>query len=465
MPPREVSSQPQPSPSIPRIAPERAEVTRRRDLKSRLPTLSVPVWCVLIAAAAGTIILWVLGQSGAELYVRDAAEYNQYALNLIHHGVFSNDAVAPFYPGVTRTPGYPGFLAFLHLIAESGLLVQIVQYGLVALTAVFVYRIGLEVADGRVATIGALLCVTYLPLLWFAARVAPEVLTSALLTLAILLLLKARNRPSGRLWVAIGLTFAAAAYVRPEIAGLGACAVLALYLAGEGSRLSRGRLVPPLAVLAAMLVALAPWMARNTHVAHRFVPFDSYLGADLIASAGQYSGSFGFQTTQAEWVQLEALTNRISARVASSHPTASEQAAADTALVEEARHIVSRLPLSTIVKSLPRRIATLWGTADEFPREESWSSVVNLISWAQYVGLFLLVLAGMFIRRRRLLREWPLWLAVPYFTLLHLISHVESRYSLTARPALIVYAAIAVSALLGRFTRTRAQGRSAEPAV
>jgi 4-amino-4-deoxy-L-arabinose transferase-like glycosyltransferase len=422
---------------------------------------STLLWCGLLVAAAGTIILWALGQSGAELYVRDAAEYNQYALNLVRHGVFSNDYEAPFYPGVTRTPGYPGFLAFLHLIAmHSSLLVQIVQFALVALTAGLVYLIGLQVADRRTASISALLSATYLPLLWFAARVGPEVLTTALLTLAILLLLKAIAKPSWKLWVAIGLTFAAGAYVRPEIAGLGALAVGLIFLTGEGAWRSRARLAPALAILAAMLLALAPWMVRNTHVAHRFVPFDTYLGADLIASAGQYAGTFGYQTTQSQWLHLEAETNRISATVESAHPTAAEQAAADTALTEESRRIVSRLPVSTILKSLPRRLATLWGTADEYPSNQSWSKVVGVLGYLQYGALFVLVLAGMFIRRRTLLREWPLWLAVPYFTVLHLISHVESRYSLTARPAIIVYAGFALALLIGRM-RPRLSARVA----
>lgn len=432
-------------------------------VKNTFGAIGTRTWCVLLVAAAGAAILWGLGQSRAALYVGDAEEYNQYALNLIRHGVFSSDAAAPFYPGVTRTPGYPAFLAFFHLITmHSGLLVQIAQFALVAVIMWLVYGIALEVSDIRVARISAVLSATYLPFLWFAPRVGPEVLASALVTLAILLLIKARKRPSARMWIGVGLTLAAAAYVRPEIAGLGVVIGLGVLLTGEGGYRTRSRLLPPALVLAAMLLALAPWMIRNTSVAHSFVPFDSYLGEDLIASADQYAGTFGYQTSEAEWVRLNAQTAAIARPVESQHPTAREQVAADTALTREARNIISHVPPGTILRSLPHRLATLWGTADEYPSGRSWSSLAGLLGWLQYGLMLVLVLAGVVMRRRHLLQEWPLWVAVPYFTALHLVSHVESRYSLTARPALLVYAAIAAAVVLERISRAWHNGPSVD---
>jgi 4-amino-4-deoxy-L-arabinose transferase-like glycosyltransferase len=424
--------------------------------KNTLGAITTRTWCVLFVAAAGVVILWGLGQSQVPLYVRDAAEYNQYALNLIHHGVFSNEASAPFYPGVTRTPGYPAFLAFLHVIATpSGLPVQIAQFALLALIVWLVYAIALEVADVSAARISAVLTATYLPLLWFAARIGPEILATLFVTLAILLLLRARERSSPGSWVAIGLTLAAGTYVRPEIGGLGLVIALAVLVTGKGGYRSRSRLLPPAIVLSTMLLALSPWMIRNTTVAHRFVPLDSYLGADLIASADQYAGTFGYQTTQGQWVRLEAQTNAIAARVESSHPTAAEQVAANTALTRAAREIMSHQSLGKILKSLPHRLATLWGTADQYPSGRSWSTLAAAIGWLQYVALVLLVAIGVVTRRRSLVHEWPLWIAVPYFTLLHLVSHVESRYSLTARPALLVYAGIATTVLARRAVSAR----------
>jgi len=431
-----------------------------RATKNALGAMSTRAWCAVLVPAAGAVILWGLGQSRVPLYVRDAAEYNKYALSLFRHGVFSNDASAPFYPGVTRTPGYPAFLAALHLIAtHPGLLVQIVQFALLAVIVWLVYGIALEVADVRAARISAVLSATYLPLLWFAALVEPEVLASMLVTLAIFLLIKARKRPSLRLWIAVGLTLAAGAYVRPEIAGLGVVMGLGLLLTGKGSYWSRSRLLPPAIVLAAMLLALAPWTIRNANVAHSFVPLDTYLGGDLLASADQYAGTFGFHASEAEWDRLNAQVSAIAARVQSQHPTAPEQVAANVALTREARNIISHVSLGTILKSLPRRLVSLWGVADEHPEGRSWSTLAALIGYVQYGVLLVLTVAGIVMHRRLLVREWPLWVAVPYYTVEHLVSHVEPRYSLAARPALLVYAGIAAAVLLGRMANARRDGR------
>jgi len=436
-----------------------------RGLRNIFGAIKAPVWCALFVVAAGTAILWGgLGPSRADLYFGDAEEYNQYALNLVRHGVFSNDVSPPFYPGVTRTPGYPAFLALLHLIAmHSGLLVQIVQFALVAVIVWLVYGIALEVADVRAARISAALAATYLPLLWFAARIGPEVPASALVTLAIFLLIKATRRPSVRLWIAVGLTLAAGAYVRPEIAGLGVVVGLGVLLTGKGAYRSRSRLLPPAIVLAAMVLALAPWMIRNTSVAHSFVPFDTDLGEDVTASADQYAGTFGYQTTNAEWVRFHVQTRAITREVESQHPTAREQLAGDTALTRQARNIISHVPLGTILKSLPHRLATLWGTADQYTEGRSWSALAGLLGWVQYGLLLVLTLAGIVMHRRRLVQEWPLWVAVPYFTVLHLVSHVESRYSLAARPALLVYAGIASAVVLARVAHAWRSGPSVHP--
>ncbi len=54
----------------------------------------------------------------------------------------------------------------------------------------------------------------------------------------------------------------------------------------------------------------------------------------------------------------------------------------------------------------------------------------------------MLVLIGAVGSRGTLLRNWPLWVVAVYLSLLHVIFNVEGRYSVPARPALMVFAAI-----------------------
>ena len=192
------------------------------------------------------------------------------------------------YPG-SRERRLPGFLAVLHWSpCTLGCSCGSCSLPLLAVIVWLVDGIALEVAEVRAREASALSCApTYLPLLWYAARVAPEILASALVTLAIFLLDQSQEETvaaavdRGRAHACGG----ACAYA--EIAGLGVVMGLGLLLTGKGSYWSRSRLLPPAIVLAAMTLALAPWTIRNANVAHSFVPFDTYLGVDLIASADQ----------------------------------------------------------------------------------------------------------------------------------------------------------------------------------
>jgi 4-amino-4-deoxy-L-arabinose transferase-like glycosyltransferase len=432
-------------------------------------------WCTFIVAAEAVLILWPLGQSQGSLLGVDGADYNQYALNLVRHGVFSNAVSAPFYPGVTRTPGYPAFLALIHLIGlHFTQLTRLAQFALVAVLGCLVYGIALELADVRSARISAALIVTYLPFLWYATHALTEVLASVLATLLVFLLVKARKRPTSvRLWIAVGLTLAAGAYVRPEVAGLGVLVALGVLLTGRGRYVSRSRLLPPAIVLATMVVALAPWMIRNVSVAHSFVPLDASSGYDLLASADQYAGTIHYEITDADWtrfnvqanaiiarVEPKDLANAITLRVEPKYPTAREQVAANNALTRQALKIMSHLSVGTVLKGVPRRLAYLWGTADVYPQGRSWSTVAHRLAQLQYALLVVLILAGIVMRRRLLAKEWPLWIIAAYLTVLHLVSHVEARYTLPARAPLFVYAGVAVAAVVGWIGRATAQSSS-----
>jgi hypothetical protein len=162
------------------------------------------------------------------------------------------------------------------------------------------------------------------------------------------------------LWIAVGLTLAAGAYVRPEIAGLGVLVALGVLLTGRGRYVSRSRLLPPAIVLATMVVALAPWMIRNVSVAHSFVPLDASSGYDLLASADQYAGTIHYEITDADWTRFNAQANAIIARVEPKYPTAREQVAANNALTRQALRIMSHLSVGMVLKGVPRRLAYLW---------------------------------------------------------------------------------------------------------
>jgi hypothetical protein len=185
----------------------------------------------------------------------------------------------------------------------------------------------------------------------------------------------------------------------------------------------------------------------------------------LIASADQYAGTISDEFTVADWRKWFAQVMPIVARVNANDSafvkfgllgsgfTAPEQVAVDQAFTRRALTIVSHLSAATIVGSIPRRLAYLWGTADPYPPGRTWSRVAHGLAQLQYGLLLVLMFVGIAVRRGRFRRDWPVWIVAAYLTALHLVSHVEGRYTLPARPALFMYVGVAVAAIVGWIRR------------
>jgi hypothetical protein len=160
-------------------------------------------------------------------------------------------------------------------------------------------------------------------------------------------------------------------------------------------------------------------------------------GASLWASAEQYAGHVSYKFTAADWHRFLRSAAAVATSDASRLP-ARQQVAVDDAYRHQATREFRGLSVGQIVRSLPKRLAYLWGTADSPP---VGYRIAHRIGQAQYAILVALVIAGLVLRRRRLLAEWPLWITAIYLTCLHLVFHVEGRYTLPARPLLLIYAA------------------------
>ncbi len=411
------------------------------------------------------------GQAGVPIVGGDGPEYNLYALNLVQHGAFSLSTSAPYLPGITRTPGYPAFLALLHLIdLHSVFLVRLVQLALVAVTAWLVYVVASRFIDRRTGAIAAIMCATFSPLLWFATQHMTEVLATFCATLLILTVLIARARRSSWWWALVGLVLAASSYVRPEYAGLAVPLTLSAVRAGSGGYRSARRWLPAAMSLLTFLAALAPWTIRNLSEAHELVPLDAGSGVSLYASAEQYAGRFPYEhPTAQDWTRFysQVYTARFFQRYKRNDVRA--QVALNSNLTHQALSLLRQLPVSAILKSLPRRIVYMWGPSDSTPPHHRLSSLMHKLGIIYWGILALLILVGMILRRRTLLADWPLWIFAAYMTVVHVVYHVEARYTLPARPLLLAYAALAVVAVFDRVTGGRARGggrvRRQAPAV
>jgi len=415
--------------------------------------------CLLVAAVEAFAVLVVLGVNGPKILGGDGPGYEVLAQNLVHHGVFSGVDQAPYPASVFRSPGYPAIIAALEWLGlGSTVMVRVVQFALLALTGWVVGLIALHVAGRRTAIVAAVLCTTYLPLVWLSTYQLTEVSTGLTGAVLVLLLLKARDaeKPSPLLWAAAGLTLAVGAYIRPSFMLLIAPVAALAVLTGRGGWRSRTRWLGPVIMSAVFVAALLPWTARNLALTDRVIPLSAASGISLYASAAQYAGDISYKFSDADWTAFADKSERALRAGAEQPPGWERELAVDDAYAEQARETAGRLSAGHVLGSIPKREAYLWSPADYPPPGPSYT-LLHRLGQLQYVALGLLVLVGLVLRRRSLLGDWPLWVGAVYLALLHLVFHVESRYSVPARPVLLVIAAFAAVTAVDRL---RARERS-----
>jgi membrane protein implicated in regulation of membrane protease activity len=413
---------------------------------------SILLLCLAIASVEAFVVLVVLGVNGREILGGDGPGYEVMAQNLIHHGVFSGVDQAPYPASVYRSPGYPAIIAALELVGlGSTVTVRVVQFALLGLTGWVVGLIALGVAGRRTAVVAAVLCTTYLPFVWLSTYQLTEVSAGLAGAVLVLLLLKARDAepPSPLLWAAAGLTLAVGAYIRPSFMLLVAPVAALAVLTGRGGWGSRARWIGPVIMSAVFVAVLLPWTARNLALTDRLIPLSAASGGSLYASAAQYNGDISYQFNDADWQAFAAQSEDV-VRVGDEYPPGwQRELALDDAYREQGKELAGELSANQVLGSIPKREAYLWSPAD-YPPPGSSYTLLHRLGQLQYLALGLLLVVGLVLRRRRLLADWPLWIGAAYLAVLHLVFHIESRYSVPARAVLLVIAAWAAVTVVDR---------------
>jgi hypothetical protein len=219
----------------------------------------------------------------------DTPWYEELARNWLKYGVYGLFSNGHLYPSDVRMPGYPGFLAFIYSLGGTGRNPVLVAQAFIDLaTCVLAVCIAWRLAAGasepvrtRIA-IAALWLAALCPFTAnYAAVPLTEVLTIFLTTLAVLIFLhpfayqldlmqkRANLLRSVWTWFLGGLVVGLGTLVRPETPLLLVAALLVYWLRWWRP-LNWGKLtVATLWTILGVLVALAPWAARNAHTLGR----------------------------------------------------------------------------------------------------------------------------------------------------------------------------------------------------
>lgn len=413
------------------------------------------IWliCFALVAVEAVLVLGLAGQGSRGVLGGDGHEYERYAANLVDHLAYSTAPTAPFQPSLFRTPGYPLFLAIFRLLTPNSLLVvRIAQFALLGLTAILVYRVSLFASSRWVALVSAIMCATFLPLIWLATYQLTEILATFLAVSVVLLIFIARGRSDrpGAItrYGVLGIAIGALALVRPEDALLVVPVAIGLFFSHrDTARIIRLRQAGVL--LVGFVLVMAPWTIRNAIVSGHFVPLGANSGQNLYVSAQQYAGRVSYAGTPADYRLLYAPHGLFAQITGHTSPYAGPlggariELAANTAIQSAAWRVFKTLGIGQIVRSVPSRIAHLWGTGDFPPPRRSFTTAAHRIAVLQWALIIALAAFGVLLSvRGRRFDLWPLALFPAYTTLVHILFNAEARYTIPDRPFVIIFASI-----------------------
>jgi 4-amino-4-deoxy-L-arabinose transferase-like glycosyltransferase len=377
----------------------------------------------------------------------DGPTYDALATNLLDYGSFSLDPLKPDEPTVTRTPGYPGLLVLIYgLAGRSAFAVRAVQFLLLVVGAWALYRASIHLVGRPASAVAGVLFATYQPFVFMATFHLTETMATCLACVTAWVVVTAGRTPG--LYLGAGSLLGLLALTRPSFAFFPFVLIGAVLL-GFRPLPFRQRIRAGVYILAGFSVVVLPWTARNYAVSGRLVPLGTGSGWGLYLSAQQYTGEISYRVDRDEWRSIIAeydarqRRGRSTAQAETGWPSAypvsvrAELEVDREFTVDAAEKFRSARP-TTVLRSVPIRIAYLWSPADFSP----WTTgAYHRFVQGWHIALVAFAVLGLWICNRRQ-PAYFVFLAFPvYLTALHLVFHIEPRYSFPARPFVLAFAA------------------------
>jgi 4-amino-4-deoxy-L-arabinose transferase-like glycosyltransferase len=431
----------------------------------RIPYFDLGI--VALAVLIGFVILFVFGEAGRVMQTGDAPLYVRLATNLIRYGVLSGSFGPPIEPSLYRLPGYPVFLTiFFWMFGGSHLAVKIIQFVLFGLIAVLIrHGVLMRTKDDRTAKLASVLVVVHLPLIFFIPLIQTEALTTFLAVLAMVVLQYCKDTPPRVFrFLSVGILVGMLSMVRPSFSLLVIPVIILLAL--EKSFLGpskdwKRRLFASSMVIVGFSLLMGPWLARNYVISGRLL-LSSAGSESFYWSIRQYKGETNYNLWQ-QWetqyfpslkakeiVADEEIRNSIDAGTLSAPASVTRELSIDSQWRADAKAEMADLTVWQVISRIPRRVLALW--APSYIHAPSWL-YVPVIQRTPEVQIWLMIggaLFGLWARRRELVREWPLWIVPIYLTAIHMIFHLETRYSIPGHPFLLIFAAVGMMWILDK---------------
>ncbi|MFL5843310.1 MAG: ArnT family glycosyltransferase [Solirubrobacteraceae bacterium] len=402
------------------------------------------LWGTLLLALSLRLVLLLLTPGYRPF--GDPSDYDQLARSLVDHHQYTSSAYAALGSATAyRPPAYPYFLAGVYEIFGQAWTAGRIAGAVLGTGTVFlVWELARRVAGQDVARWAGLVAALAPPLAWTSTGLVSENLYLPLLLGAVLLILRHRARPAGRLPILAGLVLGAVVLTRSN-----AIVVLVPLLAGIWP--ARRRWQDAGLLLAGFVIALVPWTIRNAVVMDTFAPLGTQSGISMAgvlnegATGSAYYGVWRppdkvaalapyVRRPDIDETRLDSKLRHLALDFAGDHPSY---------LLHVTYHHVWQLLELRDVRITSSNSQREFGMPTGFARKTSRGGALLLMA---------LALAGAFTlaARRRLWRREHVWLwAVPVLVTVTLLPLVGApRYRLSLDPFLCVFAGAALLAVV-----------------
>ena len=407
------------------------------------------LWPILLLAFILRVVFFKFSQDSPffEPALLDAKYYHEWALR-VARGDFGNGV---FY----GLPLYPYFLGLVYNLFHNSLVAaKFVQIFLGVGTVYFVYGIGREIANEKIAVLSALLAAVYGPLIFHEALMIPEALGVPLYTAAFYMTLRFIQSPSkkagGQLGVLLGLAL------------LTKAGILLFVLLGIGHQLFLARAAgrakaPILFCLTAFALVIAPVTAHNVFAGKDFVWLTSHSGFNFyVGNNEKAEGVFTAPEGTGTNVDSQIEDSKAVAERESGHslkPSEVSRYWSDKAWVFIRQHPAKFLELCA------RKVVLFFDSREISDIEDyQFASLFNpflRIPWPNFSVLGPLFLLGLIMGRKTLRYQGVILLWVGSYLIGMMAFFVNARYRLPIVPILIPVAALGASEFCEDFVEWR----------
>jgi Dolichyl-phosphate-mannose-protein mannosyltransferase len=252
------------------------------------------VWVAAVALVAAALALRIAYVDATPGYAarHDARDYDVHARSIAEGEGFSK-TIAYGRPTAFRPPGYPYFLGGVYRVfgverapdprryRAARIAQAFVGAAIVALAGVLAAQLWGPI----VALVAMALTAIYVPLITVGGAIMSEPLFDAFMLASLVAALAYRRSPHRYRWVLLAGALGGLATLTRANAMILLLPLAILVWDGRPWR-SRAAIGPPLALLVAAVLTVAPWTIRNAVELHAFVPISTQFGSAL---AGTYN--------------------------------------------------------------------------------------------------------------------------------------------------------------------------------